>query len=163
MKFPKPRLSRRPTLFKRLDAQYRVVFINDDSLEEVATFRLTKGRLYIFFSTMFVLTVTITVFILLFTPLKYYIPGYANNANYHAVVRLKQNVDSLSDLVQAQQTYTTNLKNVVVGKFDGIKDTTLLDVDKANRDEMNSILPAPEIIKEQAIKSVKKEQAKKRR
>lgn len=150
-------VSKTPTLFKRLNAPYRVVFIDDESLEEVATFNLTKSRMYMLFSTLFVLTVFITVVILLFTPLKYYIPGYGNNKTHLQVVRLKQNVDSLSDLVTAQQAYAANITKVIAGDYKGHQDTAVLDVAKARRDAMNSILPAPEVIKQQAIQSVRKE------
>ena len=80
-------VSKTPTLFKRLNAPYRVVFIDDESLEEVATFNLTKSRMYMLFSTLFVLTVFITVVILLITPLKYYIPGYGHNKTHLQEVR----------------------------------------------------------------------------
>ena len=163
MRFPKNALSKRPTLFKRLNAPYRVVFIDDESLEEVATFNLTKSRMYMLFSTLFVLTVTITVLILLFTPLKYYIPGYGNNKMHREVVRLKQDVDSLSDLIKAQQDFTTNIKKVIAGEMPETRDTTLLDMDKVNREAMNSILPPTEVIKQQAIQSVGKDQKQKRK
>jgi len=163
MKFPRNAMSKRPTLFKRLNAPYRVVFIDDESLEEVATFSLTKSTMYILFSTLFVLTVTITVIILLFTPLKYYIPGYGNNKTHREVVKLRQEVDSLADMVDAQREYAINIKKVIVGDFKGPRDTALLDMDKVNREAMTSILPAPEVIKQQALQSVKKEQRKRRR
>jgi len=163
MKFPRNVMSKRPTLFKRLNAPYRVVFIDDESLEEVATFNLTKSNMYVLFSTLFVLTVIITVIILLFTPLKYYIPGYGNNKTHREVVKLRQNVDSLADLVQAQQDDALNLKKVIAGDYEGVKDTVLLDMDKVNREAMNSILPAPEVIKQQALQTGKAEQRRRRR
>ena len=109
------------------------------------------------FSTLFVLTVVKTFTILLFTPLKYYIPGYGNNKTYQQVVRLKQNVDSLADLVSAQQAYAANIRNVITGNYKGPADTTLLDMEKVKRDAIKSILPPPDVIKQQAIQSVKKE------
>ncbi len=163
MRFLKDALAKRPTLFKRLNAPYRVVFIDDESLEEVATFNLTKSRMYMLFSTLFVLTVTVTVLILLFTPLKYYIPGYGNNKTHREVVRLKQNVDSLADLIQAQQAYTQNIKDVIAGNYQGFTDTTILDMERVNKEAMNSILPAATDIKKQAIQSVKEEEKKKNR
>ena len=161
MRLPRNVLSKRPTLFKRLNAPYRVVFIDDESLEEVATFSLTKSRMYMLFSTLFVLTVTITVIILLFTPLKYYIPGYGNNKTHIEVIKLKRNVDSLSDLVTAQQAAAMNIRKVIAGDYTGPKDTTMLDMDKVKKEDMNSILPRPEVIKQQAIQSVTRDQKKK--
>ncbi len=143
--------SRRPIPFRRLNAPYRVVFIDDNSLEEVASFSLTKSRMYVLFSTMFVVIVAITVMILLFTPLKYYIPGYGDNRTQIEVIRMKHKVDSLADVVNAQQLYADNLKKVIIGDYKGLADTTSLDLEKERRDAMNSILPSPDAIREQAI------------
>ncbi len=94
---------KRPRPFKNLNAPYRMVFINEDSLEEVASFHLTKRSVWTLFSSLFIITILVTVCILLFTPLKYYIPGYGSNVARTQVIRLKQSVDSLSDLVLLQQ------------------------------------------------------------
>jgi hypothetical protein len=143
--------SRRSIPFRRLNAPYRVVFIDDNSLEEVASFSLTKSRMYMLFSTIFVIIVSITVMILLFTPLKYYIPGYGSNRANIEVIRMKHKVDSLADMVQSQQAYADNLKKVIVGDYRGLRDTTMLDMEKVRREDMNSILPSPDAIKEQAL------------
>ncbi len=143
--------SRRPLPFRRLNAPYRVVFIDDNSLEEVASFSLTKSRMYILFSTIFVVIVTITVLILLFTPLKYYIPGYGDNRAQIEVIRMKQKVDSLADLVTARDTYTEHLKKVIVGDYKGISDTSLLDLDKVRKEDMNSIIPSTKDIRDEAL------------
>jgi hypothetical protein len=147
----KKAVSKRPTLFKRINAPYRVVFIDDESLEEVASFYLTKSRLYMLFSTLFVLTVSITLIILLATPLKYYIPGYGNNKTHVQVVKLKRSVDSLSDLVAAQQAMAANIRRVIAGDYIGPTDTAMLDMDRVNREAMKSIMPAPEVIKKDAL------------
>ena len=143
--------SRRPLPFRRLNAPYRVVFIDDNSLEEVASFSLTKSRMYVLFSTIFVVIVTITVLILLFTPLKYYIPGYGDNRAQIEVIRMKQKVDSLADLVTARDTYTEHLKKVIVGDYKGISDTSLLDLDKVRKEDMNSIIPSTKDIRDEAL------------
>jgi len=76
-------------------------------------------------------------------------------------VKLKRNIDSLADLVNAQQAYAKDIKKVIGGDFDGLKDTAMLDMNKVNRDAMKNILPPAEVIKQQAIQSVGKEQKKK--
>ena len=52
--------------------------MNDDTYEEVVTFKLTRLSVYIGMSTIFVLMVGFTIALLAFTPLKYYIPGYGS-------------------------------------------------------------------------------------
>ncbi len=143
---------KRPKLFKRLRAPYRMVLINDQTLEEVATFRLTKTSVYILFSTLFVTTIVFTVFVLLFTPLKYYIPGYGDQKTRAQVIRLKQTVDSLSDMVAAEQRQMNDIRMVIMGDFKGLEDTSMLQPEQIKKRAESSILPDAEEIKKNALK-----------
>lgn len=153
-------IGKRRDIFKRLNTHYRVVFIDDESLEELASFRLTMRKLYILLSSVFVMVVLITVFVLLVTPLKYYIPGYGNNNTHKQVIRLKQNVDSLMDVVTAQQKYEDNIRDVINGKTNVKLDTNRLDMTKVKQEAINSMLPAAEVLKKDAIEGVKQDNKK---
>ena len=157
----KPTTPKRSDLLRKLNNQYRVVFIDDESMEEAASFKLTMGRLYVYLSTMFVAIVLITVCILLLSPLKYYIPGYGNNATHNSLVKMKQQVDSLNDLVAAQEKFEDNLRNVISGNFKGIKDTALLDKKLMLDAQVNATVPQVSAIKPQAIKEVQQENKRK--
>lgn len=145
---------------KRLNNHYRVVFIDDESLEEVATYRLTMRRLYIYLSTLFVIVAVSTALLVIFTPLKYYIPGYAGGKTRQEMMKLKQSVDSLSDLVMAQEKYQENMRNVITGNMKTPLDTQVLDLKKATQEEMKSLLPQSGVLMQQAASSVKKENDK---
>jgi hypothetical protein len=96
---------------KRLRNRYRLVVMNDDTYEEVVTFKLSRLSVYIMLSTIFVLLVGLTVALIVFTPLKYYIPG--SNTDYKSAMelrKLKYRVDS----VEKQDAYKTQF-------IDGIK------------------------------------------
>lgn len=136
-------------VLSKVRKQYRIVFINDESLEEVASFRLTVQKLYVLFSTLFVVIVALTICVLLLTPLKYYIPGYGSNKTHVQVIKLKQRVDSLSDLVAAQQLYEANIRKVINGTYNGKPDTTMLNVKEAEKERMKSIFPVQDIKKKQ--------------
>lgn len=153
------RTPKRSDIFRKLNTQYRVVFIDDETLDEVGSFQLTMRKLYILLSSMFVLVAVLTVCILLLTPLKYYIPGYGSGKMRMEVIKMKQNVDSLSDLVAAQQKYQQNLRNVITGDMKP-RDTTRLDMKKIKEDEMKTMLPM-KVIKKDAIEQVKRENKKK--
>lgn len=142
---------------KRLNNNYRLVFIDDESLEEVASYKLTMRKLYIFICSLFVMVAIITLSLVMFTPLKYYIPGYAGGKTRSEMVRLKQNVDSLSDLVAAQEKYQENIRQVITGNMKTPLDTTLLDLKKTRQEEINSLLPESKELMNQAAKSVKKD------
>ncbi|MBS1586184.1 MAG: hypothetical protein JSS82_11640 [Bacteroidetes bacterium] len=146
----------RSGILKKLNINYRVVFIDDESLQEVASFKLTMRKLYILLSTLFVVIVTLTVCVLLLTPLKYYVPGYGSNKTHMQMVRLKRNMDSLSDLVSAQQVYEENLRKIANGSYDGSKDTTKLDMNMVRKEDM-STFPQTDEIKQKAMEEVKKD------
>jgi hypothetical protein len=153
-------IGKRRDIFKRLNTHYRVVFIDDESLEELASFRLTMRKLYILLSSLFVMVVLVTVFVLLATPLKYYIPGYGSNTTHKQVIKLKQNVDSLMDVMVAQQEYADNIMNVINGNTAIKRDTHMLDMTKVKQEAINSMLPAAEVLKKDAIEGVKQDNKK---
>ncbi len=80
---------------QRLRNRYRLVVMNDDTYEEVVTFRLSRMSVYILLCTIFVVLVGLTVALIVFTPVKYYIPGYGNAKMDREYRELKYVVDSL--------------------------------------------------------------------
>ena len=145
--------------FERLGKEYRMTFIDEESLEEVSSYKLSMGKLYIFGSSLFVAIVLITVSIMLLTPLKYYIPGYGNDKARMQTIKLKQTVDSLSDLVLAQQQYENNIKAIVAGD-EKPRDTAILDMKKVKQEDINSIVPQNKQIKQNAMEGIKKNSKK---
>lgn len=136
------KIFKRLSFLKKLSTQYRIVFINDESLQEVSTYRLSMRKLYVLLSTLFVVIVGLTVCVLLLTPLKYYIPGYGSNKTQVQIIRMKKNIDSLTDLVGAQQKYEENLRKVINGNYNGKPDTTRLDMEKLKKEQDIFLKPA---------------------
>ncbi|HQE12433.1 MAG TPA: hypothetical protein PLQ78_06775 [Flavipsychrobacter sp.] len=142
---------------KKQRSVYTLKIIDENSMEEVVSVGLTRGRIYTFLSTLFVVSVILTVLILVVTPLKYYIPGYGSNKTHLQAISLKKEIDSLQRLVAYQQDYTDNIKAIINGNFKGVKDTTRLDMKKVNTEDMNSILPNSNEIKKDATATLKKQ------
>src|SRR5258705_13798684 len=98
---------------KRLRNRYRLVVMNDDTYEEVVTFKLSRLSVYIGLSTIFVLLVGLTVALIVFTPLKYYIPGYDDLKIGREYKQMKYRVDSLEKQVIYQAQYINGIKKVL--------------------------------------------------
>jgi hypothetical protein len=113
---------------QRLRNRYRLVVMNDDTYEEVVTFRLSRMSVYIMLSTIFVLLVGLTVALVVFTPLKYYIPGYGNVRVDREYRQLKYVTDSLEKQVSYQSQYIDGLKKTLKGDTDTPRDTAQLQV-----------------------------------
>jgi len=117
--------------FKRLQNRYRLVVMNDDTYEEVVTFKLSRLSVYIGLSTIFVLLVTLTTALLVYSPLKYYIPGYGNGKENRAELQaLKIRTDSLEQAIQYKDQYLQGIKKVLNGDAMVQRDTTVLQVPK---------------------------------
>jgi hypothetical protein len=115
------------TTLKQLRNRYRLVVMNDDTYEEVVTFKLSRLSVYIGLSTIFVLLVGLTVALIVFTPLKYYIPGFADTSG-REFRQLKYRTDSLEQQVNFQAQYIQGLQKVLRGDITVQLDTTILQV-----------------------------------
>jgi hypothetical protein len=115
---------------KRLRNRYRLVVMNDDTYEEVVTFKLSRLSVYIILSTIFVLLVSLTVGLIVFTPLKYYIPGYDDLKIGREYRQMKYRVDSLEKQVGYQANYIDNIKKVLRNDATLKLDTTRIAVPK---------------------------------
>ena len=115
---------------KRLRNRYLLVVMNDDTYEEVVTFKLSRLSVYIGLSTIFVVLIGLTVALIVFTPLKYYIPGYDDLKVGREYRQMKYRVDSLERQVDYQAKYIDNFKKVLSGDINSSLDTTNLKVPK---------------------------------
>jgi hypothetical protein len=118
---------------KRLQNRYRLVVMNDDTYEEVVTFKLSRLSVYVFLSTVFVLLTGLTVALIVFTPLKLYIPGYGDMNNTKELRELKMRTDSLEQEMIYRDQYFQSLRNVLQGNSSVKMDTTTLKIPKTEK------------------------------
>jgi hypothetical protein len=115
---------------RRLRNNYRLVIMNDDTYEEVVTFKLTRLSVYIGLSVSFVLLVGLTIALIAFTPLKFYIPGYGTRESRTALQVLKIRTDSLEQSIRYKDQYLESIKKVLNGTTPTIRDTVILETPK---------------------------------
>ena len=115
---------------KRLRNRYRLVVMNDDTYEEVVTFKLSRFSVYVALSSIFVLLVGVTVALIVFTPVKYYIPGYGSAKVDREYRQLKYAYDSLDKATMLQTQYINSLQKVFSGDAAVNLDTTAIQVPK---------------------------------
>ena len=120
---------------KRLQNRYRLVVMNDDTYEEVVTFKLSRMSVYIFLSTIFVVVTGLTVALIVFTPLRMYIPGYGDVNATKELRELKVKTDSLEQAVRYKEQYLDNIRNVLQGNVPLTRDTVAVDVPRADNFE----------------------------
>ena len=99
--------------FKRRSSTYRLVVTNDDTYDEVIAFRLSRKSVYLGFSIAFMFLVGLTIALIAFTPLRYYIPGYGTKESRSALELLKIRTDSLEQAVHFKEQYIEGIKKVL--------------------------------------------------
>ncbi|MFZ4104415.1 MAG: hypothetical protein ACOYKI_06735 [Sediminibacterium sp.] len=99
--------------FKRRSSTYRLVVTNDDTYDEVIAFRLSRKSVYVGLSIAFMFLVGLTIALIAFTPLKYYIPGYGTKESRYALELLKIRTDSLEQAVHYKEQYIEGIKKVL--------------------------------------------------
>lgn len=121
---------------KRLRNRYRLVVMNEDTYEEVVKFKLNRLSVYIALSTLFVLLTGLTVALIVFTPLKYYLPGvgYGNAKQVKEYRVLKMRTDSIEQALQYKQKYFNDLQKVLQGNVPKL-DTNKLNLPKIEKSD----------------------------
>lgn len=120
---------------KHLRNRYRLVVMNEDTYEEVVKFKLSRMSVYIALSTLFVLLVGLTLALIVFTPLKYYLPGvgYGNAKQIKEYRLLKLRTDSIEQSLLFKQKYIDDLQKILKGTVVKI-DTNKLELPKVEVD-----------------------------
>jgi len=119
----------------RLRSRYRLVILNDETFEERASFRLTRFNVYVLVSVVFVSVVVASFALVVFTPLKEYIPGYGDVSLRKDIIELEFRTDSLNHLVRKQEMWIRNVQNILQGNIETASQQT--DTAKHNYDSIN--------------------------
>lgn len=115
--------------FRRLRGRYRLVMMNEDTYEEVVSFKLSRLSVYVAFCSVFVLMIALTTALIIFTPLKYYLPGvgFGSARAVKEYRTLKMRTDSMERTLKYQQKYVNDIQMVLKGETSSL-DTSLLAV-----------------------------------
>lgn len=112
--------------WKNIKFKYKLTITNENTLEEVVSFYVSKlNGLSVLLSISFILFI-IAASIIVFTPLKNYLPGYMNSDMRREVVLNALRADSLAKALEQQHAYLNNLQSVLNGK---IKADTVTSID----------------------------------
>lgn len=111
---------------ENLKHTYRLVVMQDETFEEVGSYKLNMLNLYLVLSTVLVVVAVLVFALLAFTPLKKYIPGQLRADNSKEVNALKVEVDSLTQALADWDLLFTAQKNRMMDRVDDGQGTTSL-------------------------------------
>ncbi|MCO4293507.1 M23 family metallopeptidase [Solitalea sp. MAHUQ-68] len=108
--------SRKQKLVKQLKTKYKLVVLNHDTFEENISFTLNLLNVFVGVGVGSMVLMFLSACLIIFTPLKEYIPGYADVSLKKNVAEAAMKADSLEQMFRSQQKYLENVKNVIDGK-----------------------------------------------
>lgn len=129
---------------ERIKDPYRLVIMNDETFEEISSYKLTLLNVYVLLSTLVVVTAALVVFLIIFTPIKKYIPGYGSAGSSRELMKLNKEVENMEKQLTADSLYIDNLKKVLMGDIQPPKpedesgqifEDSLLEVERIAEDE----------------------------
>lgn len=118
---------KRQHLKKRFLNKNRLVLLNENTFEEIFSIKLNLLNVVGGTVTLFFLLIVSTTVLIVFTPLKEFIPGYSSADLKRKAIELSLKTDSLEQSIQKNELYLASLKRVLTGE---------LEITKANVDSL---------------------------
>ncbi|MDG1476809.1 MAG: M23 family metallopeptidase [Vicingaceae bacterium] len=106
----------KPKKFQRLKHKYRLVILNEDTFEEKMSLRLSQLNVFVVAGISSLVLILMVILLIAFTPLKEFIPGYANvNVRKQGVENYLKS-DSISVALAQNNLYIENIKHIIQGE-----------------------------------------------
>ncbi len=129
--------------FRKLKSRYRLVVMNDETYEEKASFNLRPLNVFVTLGLSIILLVILTTFLIAFTALREYIPGYADLKTQRRVFNLVLRTDSMEKALAARDIYIANIRNVINGTA-GVDNINGMTGDPAKYDTIHKLRKSQE-------------------
>ncbi len=131
----KKRKNNKDHWISKLRNKYRLVISNEDTFEEKFSFRLSRLNVFVVTGTIAILLIIATTFLIAFTPLREYIPGYTDVTLRKRVIQLERLADSLETDLNRKSEYLNNIKNIIEGRYVATEEDTTVVSSESARDE----------------------------
>uniref|UniRef100_UPI00404ABEDC M23 family metallopeptidase n=1 Tax=Gelidibacter sp. TaxID=2018083 RepID=UPI00404ABEDC len=130
---------------RKLLHKYRLVVLNEDTFEERFSIKLTRLNVFVLVSLSSIFLVAATTFIIAFTSLREFIPGYSSTKLKRQATELNYKTDSLQQVIALNEQYFASIKRVLTGdvKTVDFNRDSILEAVK-NDSEIPSVVPTKE-------------------
>ncbi|MES1222200.1 MAG: M23 family metallopeptidase [Bacteroidota bacterium] len=100
----------------RIKNKFRLVIMNDATFEEKASFVLTPLNVFVSVGVVILFLIVLVSYIIAFTSLREYIPGYADVNMRRNIKTLALRVDSLDEELRNKEMNTANFADILLDK-----------------------------------------------
>ncbi|MFV5696988.1 peptidase [Flavobacterium sp. ZT3R17] len=112
---------KRKKLKENLFNKRRLIILNEDTFEETFSLKLTLMNVFVFVTLSTIIIITVTTFIIAFTPLREFIPGYSSSKLKKDATQLALKADSLSFALKKNEAYIKSIQKVLTGQLEYAK------------------------------------------
>lgn len=99
----------------KLRKKYHVVVYHNDTYEEKANFKFTLLAFLNIVIASSVLLIVLVTYLIAFTPLREYIPGYTDVSLNRRVYEMERRADSMELVFKQKDLYINNIKKIIMG------------------------------------------------
>lgn len=118
--------------------KYRLSIVNENTLEEVFSLYVSKLNGLSVLFTLLALLFALTALVMVFTPLRNYLPGYMSNQLRSAIVENALQADSLEQVAEKQRLYILNIQDILVGRINSDSVYSIDSLTEMRADELMS-------------------------
>lgn len=112
---------KRKKLKNKLFTKNRLVILNEDTFEELFSFKLNLMNVFIVATLGAIFLISITTYIIAFTPLRELIPGYSSTKLKKDATELALKSDSLTVALKKNEAYIQSIRKVLTGQLEYVK------------------------------------------
>ncbi|BFM42966.1 hypothetical protein CFS9_16070 [Flavobacterium sp. CFS9] len=126
---------------KSLFIKNRLVILNEDTFEEIFSFKLNLMNVFVTFTLGGIFLILVTTFIIAFTPLREFIPGYSSSELKKNATELAIKSDSLETALKKNEAYIKGIQKVLRGELEYAKfnkDSILAETDEPSQVDMKA-------------------------
>ena len=102
--------------YHKLRAKYRLIILNEDSFEEKVSFRLSRLNVFIVTGALAIILIFLTIYLIAFTPLREYIPGYSDTGIQRDLYELQLRADSIETALMQKDLFIVNMRKLISGE-----------------------------------------------
>jgi len=123
---------KRQIIKKKLFNKNRLVILNEDTFEELFSFKLNLMNVFVAITSISIIMIALTTYIIAFTPLREYIPGYASTKLKREATENAIKSDSLQKIIDENGVYLASIKKHTKLSRDSIQPAEQKDLSKVD-------------------------------
>lgn len=112
---------KRQIIRKKLFNKNRLVILNEETFEEIFSLKLNLMNVFVGVTSISIVMIALTTYIIAFTPLREYIPGYASTQLKREATANAIKSDSLQKIIAENNAYIASIKKVLTGDIEAAK------------------------------------------